>query len=298
MAVHTTQSWTPEMEHTLVEIWSDNRCLYAVSDSAFSNRDARMKVINIMEEILGVSGREISRRMTTLRTQYTRLLKQPPSGSGTKMHTSRQMWVLKALAFLEPHVKARNSISNLKSVCAFHRVRQCSLENSNELENVVLHPPILPLYLEPVKYLIKITFVINVTVFVIDLLQDSDDTQNDEQGDGSTCNPTEQEPSEIQMQTQTKLAEESHKPSSSTEVHHSKRKKMEDDSKEINQAIKSVIRKLETEQDDDQDALFGKFIAGELRSITDGRKKIQLKMTIQNEIAKARLSLLSGVNEL
>lgn len=64
---------------------------------------------------------------------------------------------------------------------------------------------------------------------------------------------------------------------------------------EINAKIQSVLNSLE--KGDDQDTLFGQYIAGELKQITDPRVKLNLKMTINNEVAKARLALLSGVNE-
>mgnify|MGYP007053898549 CR=1 FL=1 len=43
-------------------------------------------------------------------------------------------------------------------------------------------------------------------------------------------------------------------------------------------------------EEEDQEALVGKYIAGELRQITDARVKLTLKMTIHNEIAQSEAS--------
>lgn len=50
--------------------------------------------------------------MDSMRTQYSRYLKSPPSGSGGH-HTPRQEWFLRRLKFLELHMKKRPSTSNL-----------------------------------------------------------------------------------------------------------------------------------------------------------------------------------------
>ena len=78
----------------------------------------------------------------------------------------------------------------------------------------------------------------------------------------------------------------------------SKRKKSKQSNEDLilDNQIKSVLDSLSSNED--QDALFGQYIAGELRQIHDEKVKLQLKMTINNEVAKARLALLSGVNEL
>ncbi|XP_072172151.1 uncharacterized protein [Diadema setosum] len=59
---------------------------------------------------------------------------------------------------------------------------------------------------------------------------------------------------------------------------------------EANPRIQDALNSLEKEND--QDSLFGQYIAGELRQITDPRVKLILKMAINNKIAKARLALL------
>lgn len=52
---------------------------------------------------------ELKTRVTTLRTQFTKLLKPKPSGSGEKGLTEKQRWLLTNLDFLKKHVAQRPS---------------------------------------------------------------------------------------------------------------------------------------------------------------------------------------------
>ncbi|XP_014665859.1 PREDICTED: uncharacterized protein LOC106807880 isoform X2 [Priapulus caudatus] len=73
----------------------------------------------------GTSVQEVNKRINTLRTQYSRLVKPGKSGSCAAAKTERQKWLLTTLSFLEPHVKKRNSFSNFQTT-----------EDDSEEENV------------------------------------------------------------------------------------------------------------------------------------------------------------------
>ncbi len=49
---------------------------------------------------------EVKKKMDSMRTQYSRYLKSPPSGSGGH-HTPRQEWFLRRLKVLELHMKKK-----------------------------------------------------------------------------------------------------------------------------------------------------------------------------------------------
>ncbi|XP_038078666.1 uncharacterized protein LOC119745994 [Patiria miniata] len=106
--------WCDEKEETLVEMWSQRNCLFDVSSRGYSNRQLKRQSIQECSSVLEIAVDDISKKMTSLRTQYSRLVKPLPSGSGAKKKTPRQEWILKNLDFLAPHVKARPSVSNLK----------------------------------------------------------------------------------------------------------------------------------------------------------------------------------------
>lgn len=57
---------------------------------------------------------EVKIRATTLRTQFTKLLKPKPSGSGEKGLTQKQSWLLRSLEFLKKHVAQRPSETNVR----------------------------------------------------------------------------------------------------------------------------------------------------------------------------------------
>lgn len=57
---------------------------------------------------------DVQTRMATLRTQFGKLLKGKPSGSGLTHMTSRQKWIFQHLQFLKPFVLHRPSETSLE----------------------------------------------------------------------------------------------------------------------------------------------------------------------------------------
>ncbi|MGH0145444.1 UNVERIFIED_CONTAM: hypothetical protein FKN15_044069 [Acipenser sinensis] len=105
--------WTKEREDELVQMWSNNPCLYDCSVKAYSNRISKSNAATEIAKALGTTSAEVMKRITSLRTQFLRLIKAPASGSEGKKRTVHQDWVVKNLAFLTPHVRKRPSISNM-----------------------------------------------------------------------------------------------------------------------------------------------------------------------------------------
>ena len=60
-----------------------------------------------------VTEEKIQTRMTTLRTQYTKLKKSQRSGSAANPKSRKSQWMLKRLQFLNPYLTERKSTSNL-----------------------------------------------------------------------------------------------------------------------------------------------------------------------------------------
>ena len=69
-----------QIEESLIELWTENPCLYDISSPGFSNRLEKRKALEDMGSKLNLSADAVWKRLTSLRTQYSRLLKQPPSG--------------------------------------------------------------------------------------------------------------------------------------------------------------------------------------------------------------------------
>lgn len=107
--------WTAELEDILVDLWQDHECLYNVSSKNDHNHYDKDKSWGEIAAVLSIPVEEVKTRVTTLRTQYTKLLKSQPSGSGEKCLTSRQRWLLRNFErkFLKKHVAQRHSESSL-----------------------------------------------------------------------------------------------------------------------------------------------------------------------------------------
>ena len=58
----------------------------------------------------------VKSKLRLLRNNYTKAIKQPPSGSARKTPSKRTVWVLDKLQFLHPHIATRSTISNMDAV--------------------------------------------------------------------------------------------------------------------------------------------------------------------------------------
>ncbi|KAJ8049352.1 hypothetical protein HOLleu_02065 [Holothuria leucospilota] len=95
-------------------MWEQRPVLYNCASKSYSDRNARTKALEEIAEAVGTTVSEVQKRIGTLRTQYTRHTKQPPSVSEWRKKTKRQEWVIRMLAFLAPYVKKRTSVSNFE----------------------------------------------------------------------------------------------------------------------------------------------------------------------------------------
>ncbi|XP_016373045.1 uncharacterized protein LOC107712335 [Sinocyclocheilus rhinocerous] len=105
--------WTSEMEEQLVEMWQQHDCLFNVSSKLYHNRSDKEKSWGEIASVLNVPVEDVKMRATTLRTQFTKLLKPKPSSSGEKGLTQKQRWLLSSLEFLKKHVAQRPSETSL-----------------------------------------------------------------------------------------------------------------------------------------------------------------------------------------
>ncbi|CAM4674260.1 unnamed protein product [Leuciscus chuanchicus] len=101
------------MEERMLEMWQQYECLFNVSSKEYHNRSDKEKSWGEIASDLNVPVEEVKTRATTLRTQYTKLLKPKPSGSVEKGLTHKQAWLLRNLEFLKKHVAQRPSETSL-----------------------------------------------------------------------------------------------------------------------------------------------------------------------------------------
>ncbi|XDV47030.1 hypothetical protein PO909_016779 [Leuciscus waleckii] len=110
---HQKVRWTSEMEDQLVDMWQHRECLYKVSCKEYHNRNDKERKWAEIAAALEIPVEEVKTRATTLRTQFSKLLKTKPSGTFEKPLTSKQRWLMKTLMFLRKHVTQRATESSL-----------------------------------------------------------------------------------------------------------------------------------------------------------------------------------------
>ncbi|KAL1260088.1 hypothetical protein QQF64_007915 [Cirrhinus molitorella] len=106
--------WNEVMEAKLVELWQQHTSLFDVSSSTYHDRNAREKGWDKIATELQLPVNEVKTRVASLRTQYGKLIKPKPSGSGQKPLTFKQNWILRHLNFLKAHVMHRPTESTLR----------------------------------------------------------------------------------------------------------------------------------------------------------------------------------------
>ncbi|XP_037611162.1 uncharacterized protein wu:fb74b10 [Sebastes umbrosus] len=108
-AVRTT--WSVEKEDKFVELWQQHDCLYDSADR-YSDRLEREKKWSEIATALELPVQEVKIRATTLRTQYSRLVKPRCSGRKMRPMTARQRRILRSCEFLKKHINHRPSEGN------------------------------------------------------------------------------------------------------------------------------------------------------------------------------------------
>ncbi|XP_059892346.1 uncharacterized protein LOC132446202 [Gadus macrocephalus] len=104
--------WSEEREEKLIRLLEDQPVLYDVASKGYSNRDSKRRACCEIAVAIGVSEKEVGKKIHSLRTQYNRYSKAPASGSAGG-RTGRQDWVLRRYSFLEPYIRKRASSSNV-----------------------------------------------------------------------------------------------------------------------------------------------------------------------------------------
>ncbi|XP_038153207.1 uncharacterized protein LOC119791263 isoform X2 [Cyprinodon tularosa] len=106
--------WSQSTEERLVELWKAHPSLFDVASKSYHDRRKREKSWEAIAVQLQLPANEVKTRVASLRTQYGKLLKPKPSGSGHKPLTPKQKWILRHLDFLKGHVIHRHTESTLR----------------------------------------------------------------------------------------------------------------------------------------------------------------------------------------
>ncbi|KAK5848786.1 hypothetical protein PBY51_008479 [Eleginops maclovinus] len=88
--------------------------LLDVASQSYHDRNNRDKSWMAIATQLQLPVNEVKTRVASLRTQFGKLIKPKPSGSGQKTLTPKQQWILQHLDFLRVHVAHRSTESTLR----------------------------------------------------------------------------------------------------------------------------------------------------------------------------------------
>ena len=80
-----------EQEAIFIEVWQENSCLYDIGCKSYSNKHEKKRAVMEIADKMNISADAVTKKITSLRTQYSRLMKALPSGSGgNSVRTSHQ----------------------------------------------------------------------------------------------------------------------------------------------------------------------------------------------------------------
>jgi hypothetical protein len=97
-------------EADFIELWRENPCLYDVTSKSYSNRNQKKKAIDEIADKLKLSADAVTKKITSLRTQFSRLIKPLPSGSGCVARTPYQKWLVDKLCLCHTQVVVQTTL--------------------------------------------------------------------------------------------------------------------------------------------------------------------------------------------
>ncbi|XP_078101558.1 uncharacterized protein LOC144514238 isoform X1 [Sander vitreus] len=100
------------LEEELISMIEERPPLYNASEKNYFNQVVKRDCWRQITEKMHISEKETKKKWESLRTQFIRYRRLPPSGSCGTDQTPRQQWILSRLHFLEPHTKRKESESD------------------------------------------------------------------------------------------------------------------------------------------------------------------------------------------
>ncbi|KAK6181838.1 hypothetical protein SNE40_009620 [Patella caerulea] len=106
------EKWIESDKDRLIELWQQRPSLFDNSSKLYSNRVQKQQDYQAIALELEKPVAAVINQIKNLRTQFTRLIKCPASGSERKWRTVRQQWIVKQLEFLHPYIRSRETTSS------------------------------------------------------------------------------------------------------------------------------------------------------------------------------------------
>lgn len=138
------KKWDEQSEELLVDLWCDQECLYNITSKDYFNRDLKRREMEKIADALGTSADEVKKKMTNLRTQYGKLRRKGPSGSGLISFSRREKWLEERLAFLSPFMTAKATVSNLEKKRDTDHTEELELLVAADLDDAKCFDVVIP----------------------------------------------------------------------------------------------------------------------------------------------------------
>ncbi|KAF5289484.1 hypothetical protein FQR65_LT11858 [Abscondita terminalis] len=115
-------TWTRKQVSLLIDAYEEEHVLYDVKKTSYHNKLLRNEAIQriimkCLELRPNTTENDVKTKVNGLRTQFcrelTQLKKKRPSGSGTAGVYKVTLWFFERMLFLQDHLQARKSSSNL-----------------------------------------------------------------------------------------------------------------------------------------------------------------------------------------
>lgn len=310
--------WTRQKLVELVETYQNRPCLYDNTSPGYHNREERSRSWIEIADLMGNQEDEIRAKMKSIRTQYARIIQKGQHPKCKTGHTVSSWWLLPNLNFLDDFIIPRkadsesikeNDIAELSLLSQVRDVGRTYKEDNNSLENG------------------------DVAEMMYDgMIPDSDfpQPQSNSHNNPGQSNQLEEhvsvrESSPYQSPFTRRISPISISRPSITQYRSSRAKvrkpfkKLKRDQTAIsppsgstsnaskppdaaegndNLLLKAVLTYAEkTTRDDDEDAVFGRYVGNEMRSVTDLQAKRIAKMRIQKVLFEAQTGWTETSNE-
>ncbi|XP_071500623.1 uncharacterized protein [Diadema antillarum] len=291
---HDDHGWTHNKLLELVEIYKSLPCLYDNTSSGYHNREERARSWVDIADRMGKDEEEVRAKMKSIRTQYARIIQKGQHPKCKTAFTVSSWWLLPKLSFLDDFIIPRKADSesikenDLLESSVNGDIADIIYDNVAS-ESDISQPPISTINTNPSQLDQPISLPTSSayqTQYTRRISPISISRPSISQYRSSN---------RLKVRRPLKKLKKDHAPladapSSST--------KSSTEEMSSNLLLKTVLTFAErTSQEEDEDAVFGRYVGNEMRGVTDIQAKRIAKMRIQKVLFEAQTGWTETSNE-
>ncbi|XP_014678952.1 PREDICTED: uncharacterized protein LOC106818790 [Priapulus caudatus] len=131
MAVARAVTWSAVKEDLLVVLWEERPCLYQPTSADYADRSKKVAALQEIAGELGIPVLQVQKRLTSLRTQYTKARRLTASNP-KKAPTRKMIWLLEMLHFLEDCIGSSRQTVFTRSTSNLQCIDSTGMSDKNE----------------------------------------------------------------------------------------------------------------------------------------------------------------------